>query len=130
MLQIIVPGDPIAKMRPRFVRRGNFVGTYNPQETEEGKWLWQARQQIPGILAGPLALSFHFHMPIPKSVSQKKRQSLINSPHVKKPDVDNCLKFCLDCLNGVLFEDDRQVYHLVALKTYSTEPRTVIVVLE
>lgn len=126
-LLITVPGAPIAKKRPRFFRRGNFVGAFNPQETEEGRWLWSATQGLGAafsVLTDPIELSFTFFMPIPSSISAKKRLELKH--HIKKPDIDNCLKFCLDCLNGVLFHDDRQVYKVEAVKLYSDTPRTEI----
>jgi Holliday junction resolvase RusA-like endonuclease len=127
-LKITIPGPPIAKKRPRFYRRGSFVGTYNPQETEEGRWLLTARSQFPQEkLFGPLTLDIFFYMPIPKG-SLKKIQSMNQTPHVKTPDVDNCIKFVLDCLNGELWEDDRQVWKINARKVYAINPETVIFV--
>lgn len=127
-ITITIPGAPIAKKRPKFFRRGPFVGAYNPQETEEGKWLWSATQSMGGpdfgILSDPVELSMSFYMPIPSSISAKKKQELKH--HIKKPDIDNLQKFCLDCLNGVLFRDDRQVYKIEAVKLYSEDPRTQI----
>jgi phage terminase large subunit GpA-like protein len=38
MINITIPGPPIAKKRPKFARRGKFVTTYNPQDSEEGRW--------------------------------------------------------------------------------------------
>jgi len=127
-ITLTIPGVPIAKKRPKFFRRGNFVGAYNAQETEEGRWLLMASQQVKQKIEGPVNLSFVFHMPIPSSVSKKKQSDLVSSPHIKKPDTDNCIKFCLDCLNGVLFADDRQVFALSAVKIYGLEPRTEITV--
>lgn len=126
-LSITIPGPPIAKKRPRFVRRGKFVSAYNPQETEEGRWLWDATLQLGpdfGIIMVPLELSLSFHMPIPASMSKKARAVAIY--HTKKPDVDNCVKFVLDCLNGVLYRDDCLIYKIEAVKLYSHDPRTVI----
>ena len=127
-LKIVIPGIPIAKKRPRFVRRNNFVGTYNPQETEEGRWILNARQfiteQIPrGI---HVSLDCHFYMPIPASTSKKKRQEL--HYHTKKPDLDNLIKFVKDCLNGELWHDDGQVSKVVAWKVYSDTPRTELII--
>ena len=126
-IHLIIPGAPIAKKRPRFVRRGKFVGTYNPQETEEGKWLWLAQGQIAErIDEGPIEIIMIFTMQIPASVSEKKRLSLMYQPHVKKPDIDNLQKFSLDCLNGVLFRDDSQIHKITAVKRYGIDPGTEI----
>lgn len=128
-IQLIIPGAPIAKKRPRFVRRGNFVGTYNPQETEEGRWLWEVKQQWTGEpLEGAVALTVDFCMPIPKSASKKNKEAMVDGRihHTKKNDLDNCVKFCSDCLNKVVWNDDSQVVALVARKYYSEIPKTII----
>lgn len=36
----------------------------------------------------------------------------------KKPDADNILKAVLDALNGVAYEDDRQVVEVLCIKKY------------
>lgn len=43
-----------------------------------------------------------------------------------KPDLDNLIKFYLDCGNGILWLDDRFIGQLTSSKWYDTEPRTVI----
>ena len=130
-MRIVVEGVPIAKKRPRFVRRGNYVSTYNPQETEEGRFLLMAKSQIPGPLEGPLRVRCLFYMPRPKShFGTGKNAGVLktNAPqhHTGRLDVDNMLKFCLDALNGVAWEDDGQIWSLSGSKTYSNNPRTEI----
>jgi Holliday junction resolvase RusA-like endonuclease len=126
MLELTIPGKPIAKKRPRFFRRGNFVGTYNDQQTEEGRWQLMAQSQIKETVptGTPIALVCMFYMPIPKSTPKKNR----TTDHTKKPDLDNLVKYVKDCLNGVLWHDDSQVSHLTATKRYSENPRTEIIV--
>jgi Holliday junction resolvase RusA-like endonuclease len=127
---IIVPGKPIAKKRPRFARRGKFVVTYNDQETEEGKWLLSARGQITRkIQDGPIVLNCNFEMPIPKGQAKKILKG-DDRWHVKKPDLDNLLKFVKDCLNGEAWADDSQVVSVWAEKYYSDDPRTIIQITE
>ena len=127
---IIIPGKPIAKKRPRFFRRGNYVGTYNCQETEEGRWILQAQQSINGCAeAGkPIALKCWFYFDYPKSMSKKKRAYAI---HTSKPDLDNLVKFVKDCLNGLAWHDDSQVVTLAAKKLYDSDgigARTEIII--
>jgi hypothetical protein len=45
-------------------------------------------------------------------------------------DIDNLAKSCLDALNGIAFEDDRQVVELVARKASRRSPQTVITITE
>jgi Holliday junction resolvase RusA-like endonuclease len=69
---------------------------------------------------------FCFYFSPPKSLSTKKKISLINHYHRKKPDIDNLVKFYLDALKGILWEDDAQIPHLTASKFYCDQPRTEI----
>jgi Holliday junction resolvase RusA-like endonuclease len=126
--KLVIPGVPIAQARPKFYRRGNFVGTYSPQHTEAGRWLLTARQQITEKIPQgvPICLRAIFYMPIPKSLSKKKRQSL--KYHIKKPDASNLVKFIEDCLNGEAWHDDSQICEIMTAKLYDETPRTEIVV--
>jgi crossover junction endodeoxyribonuclease RusA len=45
-------------------------------------------------------------------------------------DIDNLAKSCLDALNGIAFEDDRQVVELVARKASNRTAQTVIAITE
>src|SRR3990172_5516871 len=131
--RLLVHGCPIAKKRPRFARRGKFVMTYNSQETEEGRFLFEIKQQWKrDPLTGAIELRAEFYMPIPKSTSKKKTLSMIarEIKHTKKPDLDNCLKFIKDCLNQTVWIDDSQVFKVQAEKIYSDKPRTIIFVQE
>jgi Holliday junction resolvase RusA-like endonuclease len=125
-----ITGKPIAKARPRFARRGKFVMTYNPQETEEGKIRWEMMakwRDMDPIPAGvPIALCVYFQMPIPSGMSKKKLAAC--REHLKKPDLDNLLKTLKDCANGVIWADDSQVWRISAFKEYSDNPRTIITV--
>jgi Holliday junction resolvase RusA-like endonuclease len=127
-MTIVVKGVPIAKKRPRFVRIGKGVRTYNSQETEEGRWLWEASQQVQAPIEGPIRLTAMFYMPVPKSASKKKQAEALDGGHTKKPDLDNLVKFIKDCLNGVAWKDDSQVCELYAQKVYGEEPRTEITI--
>ena len=98
--------------------------TYNAQETEEGKWIALAIGQIEKPLEGPVFLDCLFVMPIPKSATKKQRSAMQAGEikHVKKPDLDNLVKFCKDCLNEIAWRDDSQVVQLAAVKQYGAEP--------
>lgn len=127
---ITIKGTPIAKKRPRFFRRGNFEGAYNPQETEEGRWLWEAQDQITEkIEEGPISLKVKFSFPPLKSWPKKTLKQLQDEQllcHFKKPDLDNCIKFVKDCLNGIAWHDDSQVSQISAIKCYALEAKTEI----
>ena len=129
MLNITIPGKPIAKTRPRFARRGKHVVTYNDQETEEGKVYLLVREQVKRPpLKGPIDLWVKFFMPIPKSTSKKNREAMEYGliRHTKRPDLDNLIKFIKDIFNGLVWKDDSQVCHIEAVKRYGKEPRTEV----
>lgn len=134
MLTITIPGKPISKHRPRFFRKGDFVGTYNDQKTEEGKFMLQAQAQIPPGWekpSGPVRVTMHFFMPIPKSWPKHKIQDVEQGLpiwHDKRPDGDNLAKFVLDCLRDLLFADDATVASIQAVKLYAKNPATEITV--
>lgn len=136
-ITIIIPGKPIAKKRPRFARRGKFVTTYNDQQTEEGKFIVLAREQFkeqyPYLFEGALSLECLFFFELPASAKKYQKEE-VNSGnelvHVKKPDLDNLVKFVKDCLNGQAWKDDSQVCLLEASKQYGIEAQTVITIKE
>lgn len=133
MIEITIPGEPIAKKRPRFARRGKFVTTYNDQETEEGKFIAQVLHQIQGhkILDAPLSVDLFFFRSRPKAHygtgrnAGKLKASAPKWP-TAKPDVDNYIKFTLDCLNEILWRDDALVVTTKAIKAYAETPKTII----
>jgi len=126
-VEIIIDGPPIAQQRPRFFRRGNRVGTYNPQHSEAGQWLLQAIPQIGEKLDGPLDLGCVFIFPRPKSHygtgrNAGKLKASAPEHHIKTPDCDNLVKWVKDCLNGRAYDDDKQIVRIKALKRYVDGP--------
>ena len=134
-LTFIIPGNPIAKKRPRFFRRGNHVGAYNAQETEEGRFMWEIKNSLPDGFEAfpqgtPISLQCVFAFSVPASSTKKKRELMLTNTmkHTKKPDTDNCVKFVKDCLNSLIWHDDSQVYKVEAWKKYADRPHTLIVI--
>lgn len=130
-VEIIIKGKPIAKKRPRFARCGKFTKVYNPQSTEEGRWLWEAKQQITECIEEPIAIDINFCFERPKShfgtgKNLKKLKPSAPRLHTQKPDIDNCIKFVLDCLNGHAFKDDKQIFSISANKFWDEEEGTFI----
>lgn len=59
----------------------------------------------------PLIISILAIFPIPKYVSKKTKDLMLNGClfPTKKPDADNVIKVILDSLNGVAYRDDVQI---------------------
>lgn len=118
--------DPVAKARARAGAGGRF---YTPKKTSdyEAVIAMHAKQAMKSLqpIDSACCLSLVFHMPIPKSWSQKKRAQAIGGEitHTSKPDLDNLIKAVKDGLNGIVWADDAQVVRVVAEKKYSENPR-------
>ena len=137
IIQYNVVGIPKAQARPKVFHRTlkngkNFVSTYSPKtdwfhlvytESLKQKYLLKNR------LSCALRVILKFGMPIPKSISKKKREQLRYV--TKKPDVDNLAKAVLDAINNVgLWEDDSQIAELEVSKVYEEEPGCLITIME
>ena len=118
MIEFVIYGSPVPQGRPKFYRRGNHVGVYDPAKSKDWKSevRWQAIEQKAKIHDGPLSLSLRFVLPRPKSLPKKVEH------HTKRPDVDNLVKGTLDALKGLCYIDDAQVVILVASKHYGETP--------
>ena len=116
MIGFFVPGKPQGKSRPRFSR--NVV--YTPKET------LQYEKHIAScftgnMLQGPLFVDITAFFSIPKSYTKAQRKAIedgILAP-TKKPDADNIGKVVMDALNGVAYEDDKQIIDLRVTKKYT-----------
>ena len=121
---IFIEGNPIPAARPKLCRK--FF--YDPQAKKKEDFGWKvmdkAKNNFP--FAESVKVHMEFHMPIPKSFSRKKKESLIGVYHQKKPDISNLIKFVEDALNGILWMDDKLICFLSAKKFYSTSPGTLI----
>lgn len=129
---ILVPGEPVAKGRPRFAKRGNFVSTYTPEKTREYelKVSCEARRSM-GMRApivGPVELKIELSMGIPASWSKKKRLQATTGEirPTSKPDWENVCKALCDALNGIAWMDDSQVVEATVSKRYTEEPCAII----
>tara|TARA_R110000796_G_scaffold250114_1_gene378670 strand:- start:11 stop:406 length:396 start_codon:yes stop_codon:yes gene_type:complete len=126
---LVIPGQPVAKGRPRFTKRG-FA--YTPAKTVEHEQYVidcfnEAHPNFEPI-EGPLRLTITFSMQIPKSWSKRKQADAelgVIRP-TGRPDLDNLAKV-IDALNGLCFKDDSQVVEIYAVKKYGT-PQTSILI--
>lgn len=141
-MKIVIPGDPIPKARARVTKKG-FA--YDPQwelkkrvckylEEEVCNFYAKDRNRIEGhklSTAEGLEINWCFHMPIPKSFSQFKKNACKWGfiEHTSKPDRSNLEKFYEDCANGILWKDDSQITKGAVIKKYCSDdnPRTEIV---
>lgn len=82
------------------------------------------------LFKGPLKLDVQFYFPIPKTWSKKKKDGILDTPHIYKPDVDNLVKFICDVGNKILYEDDCIFAEINAKKLYGVTGKTVFTITE
>ena len=129
MRKFEVMGTPVAKGRPKFARRGNFVSTYKPEKTVnyenlvQFSYLEQYKDFEP--MEGYLKIEIVCLMPIVKSTSKKNRQLMLDRKILpdKKPDADNMMKSITDSLNGIAYKDDSQIVEAHIYKYYAEQPQ-------
>lgn len=131
-MKIIIQGKVQAKQRPRLGR----YSRYTPEQTKNYEnWVKLSFiNQYPNFkaLENELAVSIKAYFEIPKSVSKKKREQMLNGnirPTIK-PDLDNIAKSILDALNKLAYLDDKQIVFLQVEKFYDESPRVELMVEE
>lgn len=107
-LVVTIPGEPVAKERPRFNTKTGHV--YTPAKTKSAESLiaWHIKEA---------AHAQGFTLPVTGSVhvafgfgTRRNTGGGVN----RASDLDNYVKLALDAMNGVVFVDDVQVVYLAA----------------
>ena len=128
---LTIPGEPVAKGRPRMTRTGHV---YTPSKTRlyeaHIQDLWKAKSVATLPTGQPIRVSIAAFFAVPKSASKKQKMALDGAPHIKKPDLDNVAKSVLDALNGLAFDDDSRICLLRVTKQYTLDDPRVELTLE
>jgi Holliday junction resolvase RusA-like endonuclease len=131
-----VLGEPVPKARHRTARlpNGRMIQYQDKKaRAQEDSFLAQAVRFAPLTpIDGPLTLLVTAFSSIPQSWSRKKRQAAMDGEirPTKKPDADNLLKFVGDALNGIFWQDDKQITTASISKRFSDRPRWEIKITE
>jgi Holliday junction resolvase RusA-like endonuclease len=138
---LVIPGNPIAKARHRSCQSFNGkIFHYDPQDKEKKnvKSFLESlilkdhniidKTSISDKNDHSYSVSIDFFLPYPKTnaVVRKNRIAWGLDHMNDKPDIDNLIKFYLDCANEILFPDDKQIICLNSKKLYDSNPRTEI----
>ncbi|GAA4650850.1 hypothetical protein GCM10023116_31330 [Kistimonas scapharcae] len=127
-IMAVIPGTPTGKSRPRLTRKGR---AYTPAKTvlaEEHARTAVISQTGCKRLEGPVALEILTVMPIPVSWS-KKKQNAAQAGEIRPavmPDFDNLAKLYCDAMNGVWWQDDRQIVDGRCIKCYGADPFVIM----
>ena len=132
-MNIIINGDPIPQARPRFVRSRGIA--YTPAQAGALSWMQQAKEQVKRKLAGALSMTCVFFFRRPKShygTGKNAGKLKDSAPEfcLLHKDVDNLVKFVMDNLNGLAYNDDSQIVTVLATKKWSDAASTQIIIKE
>lgn len=135
-MQIIIPGDPIAKTRHRSFIRNGHISTYDDQIILKCNVMKQMIAMRENWIHKEEALKVDLIFQLDAQKGSSKAESTLRqwSSHfpifgamaTKKIDLDNLCKTYLDCGNGILWSDDRYIVQLSSRKEYSKNPCTII----
>ncbi len=123
-----VPGKPQGKARARTFKDAHtgMAKSITPEKTVlyenfiKERYLERSGEMC--LESGtPVALRVAARFRPPKSASKKRRQAMLEGCELplKKPDADNILKVVADALNGIAYQDDKQIVLAEARKAYS-----------
>lgn len=132
MISLTIPGEPVAKGRPRVTKTGI---TYTPAKTQGYENLIKMcyMEQCNNVrLEGQLFAIVIAYFQIPKSASKKKAKQMEEREirPTKRPDIDNVIKAIFDALNKLAYDDDSQIVSLRVEKLYSNNPRVEVALSE
>ena len=132
--QVCIYGEPQGKGRPRFSTVCGHVKTRTPDQTVIYENLVKTEYRNQSGVRVPddamLDVRVMAYYTIPKSISKKKRQAMLDHKvrPTKKPDFDNIGKVICDSLNGIAYRDDAQIVDAQVRKFYSDTPRVVVII--
>lgn len=120
-------GTPIAKIRHRSAGRY----PYDPQHRDKIGTRKQIASLYNGtLMTGPVSVNLYAWHPMPKSWSKKKCAEQVSCPYTGKKDLDNIIKYYLDCMTGIVYKDDRQIYRLKGLAVWTDGDGVVTLTVE
>jgi Holliday junction resolvase RusA-like endonuclease len=126
-LEFVVPGEPVAKGRPRVTARGGRARAYTPARTRAYEALVADCARLAAETAGGWEVGRRVPLRVTVEAIHARPGRLFRvsddagrTPRVARPDVDNVAKAILDGLDqSGIWGDDAQVVDLVATKRHA-----------
>lgn len=129
-MRITIPGKPKAKDRPIFFNGHAYTSKSTRAYEKKVKSIWKDKTSI--TFHGAVDVSITAYYQIPKSTSKVAKEMMLEGIRLpgKKPDADNIGKIIMDALNGLAYDDDKQVVDLHVSKRYAEEAHVDVEVKE
>lgn len=125
MKVIRIEADAVGKQAHEWGRGHSYL----PQKTADFQKLvaWEyVRQGGENFGKSAISIVLNIGIRIPKSYSKKKQAALLNQICTEKPDCSNVLKAVEDGLQGVAFDNDKQVVFVSLSKRWTDESCIVL----
>lgn len=129
-ITLFIEGKPFAQKRHKTVRHGIKIHSFDPSSKDKDETIISLLGKEKAILKPPILFELTAYMPIPTSLSNKKKEELLGQYHTKKPDGDNIFKFYSDLLEGYYYTNDSQIAKSSVQKIYSDKPGVKIIMTE
>jgi Holliday junction resolvase RusA-like endonuclease len=120
-VKVVFEIAPVVASRPRVTRWSTFFPKKYAQFKEDMLELTKDITYTPSKEL--IYVQMTFYVAMPKSWSKKKKLEKGGQFCDNNCDIDNYCKATLDSLEGVYFENDKQVAMIRAMKYYSATPR-------
>ncbi|WP_430229887.1 RusA family crossover junction endodeoxyribonuclease [Nitrosomonas communis] len=138
-ISFLVPGNPVAKGRPKTrIRKQaggkSYAQVYTPEATANYENLVKVKAEEAmrgcGLIEDAVSVDIQLFVMVPASWSQKKQREALGHRVLptSKPDTDNCIKTLFDAMNEVVWRDDKQVVNISLAKRYSANPCALVTV--
>lgn len=124
---VVVEGKIKGKARPRFNTKTGRAFTTKDTMTYENLVKRCYQEQCGKWFNGAIRARIRVYYKIPKSYTKKRVQGIregLERP-TKTPDVDNIEKIIFDSLNGIAYEDDKQIAHSSVEKFWTEDQERI-----
>lgn len=134
-ISFTIYGEVKGKMRPKATTFGGHARVYTPSaQIKNENWIKMEylkaaeKDNFKGFGDSPIQIEIYHYMKLPTSFSKKKASQALKQElfPTKKPDLDNVTKTVLDALNGIAFDDDKNIVRIEAFKRYATSDYTIV----
>lgn len=127
--EIKIVGEIKTKQRPRAAMSGEHARVYTPKDTiyyeNYIKTLFLEKYKDSNFDNLPLSVYIKCYFKLNQTQMKVEEAEFI--PCKTKKDLDNIAKIVLDSLNGIAFNDDKQITSLRVEKCYTREEEKIIV---
>ena len=136
MVKFTIYGEIVSAMRPRASFYGGHAHIYQPKENVQYQNLvsmaYKEATDMYYTRDKALNIEIHAYFKYPSAITPLQKEMARNGLYacLKHKDLDNIAKNILDGLNGIAYDDDKQIVDLHITKSYDDQERVEVVIRE